>query len=75
MAILSTLGVKICYKLQKEREKALKLTATAMEKKKKKGKRQPKLPQLSDDPVHNDFLREMLFYRQAQAAVMEAIPR
>merc|ERR1712013_951991 len=25
--------------------------------------------------VHNDFKREMLFYRQAQAAVLEAIPR
>ncbi|KAK9883952.1 hypothetical protein WA026_004890 [Henosepilachna vigintioctopunctata] len=28
-----------------------------------------------DDPVLNDFNREMLFYRQAQATVMEAIPR
>eukprot|EP00095_Tigriopus_kingsejongensis_P003583 maker-scaffold140_size315649-snap-gene-2.26 protein:Tk03583 transcript:maker-scaffold140_size315649-snap-gene-2.26-mRNA-1 annotation:"probable rrna-processing protein ebp2 homolog" len=27
------------------------------------------------DTVHNDFKRELLFYRQAQAAVMEAIPR
>ena len=25
--------------------------------------------------VHNDFKREMMFYRQAQAAVLEAIPR
>jgi len=30
---------------------------------------------LEDDIVHNDFKREMLFYRQAQAAVLEAIPR
>lgn len=30
---------------------------------------------LSQDPVHNDFLREMGFYRQAQSAVLEAIPR
>merc|ERR1711909_141992 len=30
---------------------------------------------LEDDVVHNDFKREMLFYRQAQAAVLEAIPR
>ena len=30
---------------------------------------------LEEDVVHNDFNREMLFYRQAQAAVLEAIPR
>merc|ERR1719427_2593224 len=30
---------------------------------------------LDEDVVHNDFKREMMFYRQAQAAVMEAIPR
>lgn len=26
---------------------------------------------LEDDPVHNDFMREMNFYRQAQATVLE----
>ncbi|CAN0552646.1 unnamed protein product, partial [Ectocarpus sp. 8 AP-2014] len=30
---------------------------------------------LEKDDVHNDFKREMMFYRQAQAAVLEAIPR
>ena len=30
---------------------------------------------LDEDVVHNDFKREMMFYRQAQAAVLEAIPR
>jgi len=30
---------------------------------------------LEDDIVHNDFKREMLFYRQAQAAVLEGLPR
>merc|ERR1719228_2125829 len=30
---------------------------------------------LGDDVVHNDFKREMMFYRQAQAAVLEAVPR
>jgi len=30
---------------------------------------------LEQDDVHNDFKREMMFYRQAQAAVLEAIPR
>jgi len=29
----------------------------------------------SDDPVLNDFKREMAFYRQAQAAVLDAIPK
>ena len=30
---------------------------------------------LEEDVVHNDFKREMLFYRQAQAAVLESLPR
>lgn len=30
---------------------------------------------IEKDAVHNDFKRELLFYRQAQAAVLEAIPR
>ena len=28
---------------------------------------------LADDPVHNDFKREMLFYRQAQATVLASL--
>lgn len=40
-------------------------------------KNNKKLPQFkpSEDPVLNDFKREMMFLRQAQAAVMDAIPR
>lgn len=30
---------------------------------------------LADDPIHNDFKREMLFYRQAQATVLESLSR
>ena len=30
---------------------------------------------LEEDVVHNDFKRETLFYRQAQAAVLEGQPR
>lgn len=30
---------------------------------------------LTDDPVHNDFKREMLFYRQAQATVLASLER
>merc|ERR1719431_38025 len=30
---------------------------------------------LENDVVHNDFKREMMFYRQAQGAVLEGIPR
>merc|ERR1712111_229381 len=30
---------------------------------------------IDEDTVHNDFKREMMFYRQAQAAVLEAVPR
>lgn len=34
-------------------------------------KSQNKYFTLEDDPVHNDFVREMSFYRQAQATVLE----
>lgn len=30
---------------------------------------------MADDPVHNDYKREMLFYRQAQATVIESLSR
>jgi len=30
---------------------------------------------IEDDPVHNDFKREMNFYRQGQEAVLKALPR
>ena len=30
---------------------------------------------LADDPVHNDFKREMLFYRQGQATVLASLER
>lgn len=40
-------------------------------------KNNKKLPQYapSEDPLLNDFKRETLFYRQAQATVLEAIPK
>ncbi|KAG5899504.1 hypothetical protein JTB14_015214 [Gonioctena quinquepunctata] len=40
-------------------------------------KNNKKLPQFapSEDPVLNDFKREMMFHRQAQASVSEAIPK
>lgn len=38
-------------------------------------KNNKKLPQISisEDPVVNDFKREMMFYRQAQATILEAV--
>lgn len=39
-------------------------------------KNNKKLPQITtEDPVLNDFKREMIFHRQGQATVMEAIPK
>lgn len=40
-------------------------------------KNNKKLPQFkpSEDPVLNDFKREMTFHRQAQAALLDAIPK
>ncbi|EFA10478.1 probable rRNA-processing protein EBP2 homolog [Tribolium castaneum] len=47
------------------------------EKRENQLKNNKKLPQVdpSADPVLNDFKRETMFHRQAQAAVMEALPR
>ncbi len=65
----------------KDREKAVKNSAAAAaqgnKNKKKKGdsKSSSGPADLSADPVHNDFKREMLFYRQAQAAVFEGLAR
>lgn len=49
------------------------------EKKKRENqlKNNKKLPQVSptEDPVLNDFTREIMFHRQAQAAVIEVFPK
>lgn len=47
------------------------------EKRENQFKNNKKLVQLKphEDPVLNDFKREMLFQRQAQAAILEAIPK
>lgn len=46
-------------------------------KRKNQFKNNKKLVQVdpAEDPVLNDFKRETMFYRQAQAAVMEVIPK
>ncbi|XP_074029745.1 probable rRNA-processing protein EBP2 homolog [Leptinotarsa decemlineata] len=51
--------------------------STQEERRETQMKNNKKLPQFapSEDPVLNDFKREMLFYRRAQAAVSEAIPK
>lgn len=47
------------------------------EKREKQIKNNKKLPQIpiAEDPVLNDFKRETMFHRQAQATVLEAIPK
>ncbi|KAK4307233.1 hypothetical protein Pmani_020989 [Petrolisthes manimaculis] len=42
--------------------------------KRMKGRKQPEIPMV-DDQIHDDFEREMQFYRQGQAAVMEGYSR
>lgn len=44
------------------------------ENEKKNNKKLPQIPS-AEDPVLNDFKRETMFYRQAQAAVIEVIPK
>lgn len=41
----------------------------------KRMKSQNKYFTLEDDPVHNDFMREMTFYRQAQATVLQGFSK
>lgn len=47
------------------------------EKRENQLKNNKKLPQFSpsEDPVLNDFKRETMFYRLAQATVLEALPK
>ena len=61
-----------------KREDLIKKDITSGKQKKKDKEKKMELlanVDISDDPVHNDFKRELLFYRQAQSAVMEALPR
>ena len=61
-----------------KREDQIKKDLTSgKQKKKEKEKTQERISKIdiSEDPVHNDFKRELLFYRQAQSAVLEALPR
>lgn len=41
----------------------------------KKNKKGKIVEDPNEDKVHNDFKREMTFYRQAQASVLEAVPK
>jgi hypothetical protein len=61
-----------------KRENQIKKDLTSGKQKKKEKEKTKELVakiDISDDPVHNDFKRELLFYRQAQSAVLEALPR
>ena len=62
---------------QKREDLMKKDISAGKQKKKDKEKKMELLANvdISDDPVHNDFKRELLFYRQAQSAVLEALPR
>jgi len=72
--------VEVLDSINKQAPLAPELAAQILEQEQKQENRlknNKKLPQVSiaDDPVLNDFKREMLFYRQAQATVLEAIPK
>ena len=61
-----------------KRENQIKKDLSSGKKSKKEKEKTTKIissVNISDDPVHNDFKREILFYRQAQSAVLEALPR
>lgn len=57
---------------EKERMKKLTHEKNSM---KRKYKALAEDPDIADDIIHNDFKREILFYRQAQSVVLEAIPK
>lgn len=60
------LAPELAVKLMNEENK--------MENMRKNNKKLPQIP-IAEDPVLNDFKREMMFHRQAQGAVLEAIPK
>jgi rRNA-processing protein EBP2 len=71
------LAMKEQLHAQKREDLIKKDITSGKQKKKDKEKKMELLANvdISDDPVHNDFKRELLFYRQAQSAVLEALPR
>ncbi|ODM94639.1 putative rRNA-processing protein EBP2 [Orchesella cincta] len=58
-----------------KREREIKFINVQRSKKKSLAPSQPALRSVDDDPVHNDFIREMNFYRQAQEAILKCLPR
>ncbi|CAL8143826.1 unnamed protein product [Orchesella dallaii] len=58
-----------------KREREIKFINTQKSKKKSLASSQPSLRSVDEDPVHNDFIREMNFYRQAQEAILKCLPR
>ena len=71
------LALKEQQHAQKREDQIKKDMTSGKQKKKEKEKTQERISKIdiSEDPVHNDFKRELLFYRQAQSAVLEALPR
>ncbi|PSN52707.1 putative rRNA-processing protein EBP2 [Blattella germanica] len=64
------LAPELAFKLQEEE-----LQNEAKLSKSKKKKKKPAVAAVSGDPVLNEFQRETLFHRQAQAAVLAGIPK
>jgi len=58
-----------------KRDREIKFINAQRSKKKSLAPAQPALRSVDEDPVHNDFIREMNFYRQAQEAILKCLPR
>jgi len=74
---LAPLAPEIAFQLDDHREKREKeITLSNLRKTKKKvTPGPPTLKSVEEDPIHNDFKREMAFYRQAQQSVLICLPR
>ncbi|CAG7828521.1 unnamed protein product [Allacma fusca] len=72
---LAPLAPEIALQLDSHRERRERDIKVLNSKKSKKKLGIPMLKDVEEDPIHNDFKREMIFYRQAQEAILKCLPR
>lgn len=72
---VAPLAPEIAVQLNEHKGKRSREIKMINSQRKSKGSSNPSLKNVEEDPVHNDFVREMGFYRQAQEAVLKCLPR
>ncbi|OXA57300.1 probable rRNA-processing protein EBP2 homolog [Folsomia candida] len=72
---VAPLAPEIALQLDEHKGKRSREIKSINSQRRSKGTASPSVKSVDDDPVHNDFAREMGFYRQAQEAVLKCLPR